>query len=148
LRPLEMEGALGIEQLKKLPKIVDSRIQNGIAFTREFSNIPGVRIQSGIGTSSWFGFSLVLEDHLSGLREELVAALESLGVETRPIVSGNFLRQPVMSYLPHEVVGDLSVADQLHDDGLFFGNHHYDITDKLAEVAVFIRSWSQNKEKF
>lgn len=148
LRPLEMEGALGLEQLKKLPQIVDSRMQNGIAFTREFSNIPGVRIQSGTGSSSWFGFSLVLEDHLSGLREELVSELESLGVETRPIVSGNFLRQPVMSYLPHDVVGELRVADQLHDDGLFFGNHHYDITDKLADMAAFIRSWSQNKEKF
>ncbi|HAR52393.1 MAG TPA: pyridoxamine 5-phosphate oxidase, partial [Roseovarius nubinhibens] len=60
LRPLEMSGALGQEQLKKLPGLVEGRRANGALVQARLGNHPKFMIQREIGKSSWFGFSLVL----------------------------------------------------------------------------------------
>ena len=131
VRPVEMSGALGSEQLKKLPNIVAGRRANGATFVREFSTRTDVRIQKETGESSWFGFSLILEDRLAGRRRDVVAALGEAGIECRPIVTGNFTRNPVLAHLPYAPLPPLPNADKLHDDGLFVGNHHYPIDDQL-----------------
>lgn len=84
--------------------------------------------------SSWFGFSMILEGTLRGRRAELVHVLDERGIDSRPIVAGNFAKNPVMEHLNARGVGDLSNADRVHDDGLFVGNHHYDITPQLESL--------------
>jgi len=127
LRPLEMSGAIGIEQLKKVPSLIEGRRENAAYFTEKFAEVPEVRIQRETGESSWFGFSFVLEGSLSGRRSEVVAALSAAGVESRPIVAGNFTRNPVMRFLNSVVPDELPAADKIHDDGLFVGNHHFPV---------------------
>lgn len=127
VRPLEMSGALGIEQLKKVPTLVEGRRTNARYFQRKFLDLQSVRIQKETGESSWFGFSLVLEGTLAGRRAEVVAALTAAGIESRPIVGGNFTRNPVMQHLVAVVPDALPVADKIHDDGLFVGNHHFPV---------------------
>jgi CDP-6-deoxy-D-xylo-4-hexulose-3-dehydrase len=140
VRPLEIEAAIGQEQLKKLPAMVDERRRNGAYFQKLFSGVDGVRIQEEHGQSSWFGFGLVLTDHLAGRRREVVEALERAGIETRPIVAGNFTRNPVMQHLDAIVPERLPVADEIHDQGLFFGNHHFDVSEGIARAAEVISS--------
>ena len=65
--------------------------------------------------------------------------LESNGVECRPIVAGNFVRNPVVDYFNFEVHGSLDASDIVSDCGLFIGNHHYDITENLTQVAGVVR---------
>lgn len=127
VRPLEMSGALGIEQLKKVPFLIAGRRENASYFTDKFSSLPGVRTQRETGESSWFGFSMILEDHLAGRRSDVVSALTAAGVEVRPIVAGNFALNPVMKYLDAIVPESLPAADKVHVDGLFVGNHHFPI---------------------
>lgn len=141
LRPIEFQGALGSTQLDKFPKLLEARLGNAKVFVEAFGNIEGLRIQSGEGASSWFGFSIVLTGSLKGKREKFVNFLENLGVETRPIVSGNFTKQPVLAHLPHSIHGSLPVSDELNDDGLFIGNHHFDITTQLWELADLVKDW-------
>ncbi|TFD29185.1 DegT/DnrJ/EryC1/StrS family aminotransferase [Cryobacterium lyxosi] len=131
VRPLEMSGALGIEQLKKIPALVAGRRENARYFVEKFNDLPTVRIQQEQGESSWFGFSLVLEGDLAGRRPEVVTALNAAGIECRPIVAGNFTRNPVMSLLKSIVPVDLPAADKIHEDGLFVGNHHFPIKDAI-----------------
>lgn len=90
-----------------------------------------MRIQRETGSSSWFGFSFLLEGTLSGRRSEVVDALTRAGIEARPIVAGNFTLNPVMQYLDAFVPEDLPGADKVHKDGLFVGNHHYEISDGI-----------------
>ena len=130
VRPLEMSGALGITQVAKLPALVAGRRRNADVFRSAMADLP-VRLQRETGESSWFGFSMVLEGPLAGRRRELVAALDAAGVESRPVVAGNFARNPVMRYLD-AVVPELPAADKVHVDGLFVGNHHYPIDDGVA----------------
>jgi CDP-6-deoxy-D-xylo-4-hexulose-3-dehydrase len=142
LRPLEFEAAIGREQIKKLPQFVSVRRENASFFLDLMADVPGFLLQKEIGESSWFGFSIILIEHLSGMREELVKLLTSLGVESRPIVAGNFTRNPVMRHLDHAPLGPLPNADKVHGDGIFVGNHHYNIYEKLELLANSLRGFS------
>jgi CDP-6-deoxy-D-xylo-4-hexulose-3-dehydrase len=138
LRPLEIEGALGKEQLKKLPKLIEARRENARYFNKIFSQLKSVMIQKEIGESSYFGFSLIIRKDSKYSREELVKQLKIKNVECRPIVAGNFTKNPVIKYFDYEIDGDLENADYLHNNGLFIGNHHYDCKSKLEAVYKLI----------
>lgn len=136
LRPLEMEGALGIEQVKKLPKLVSERRRNGIHWTEAMKDHPDLRIQQETGKSSWFGFSIVIRDESTLDRPKLVQTLRDMGFECRPIVTGNFAKNPVVRFFDHEVHGTLRHADRIDTHGLFIGNHHYPIDEAIDKVAA------------
>lgn len=138
VRPLEMSGALGIEQLKKVPALVEGRRANAAYFTQRFADLGTIRTQKETGESSWFGFSMILEGALAGRRSEVVAALSAHGIEARPIVAGNFAKNPVMRYLDAVVPEELPNADRVDVDGLFIGNHHYPVTEGLDAVHAVI----------
>ncbi len=141
LRPLEMSGAIGRSQLKKLDMIVKGRRENAEVFKRSFSGIIGTAIQEEVGSSSWVGFSLIIENGAS--RTELVSLLQEAGVEVRPIIAGNFVRNPVIELMEHETHGGLEVADHVHNNGLFFGNHHHDISKEIVEISELVRDYME-----
>lgn len=140
VRPLEFEGAVGEIQLAKLPAFLQARRRNAAHFKSLFESMPGVRIQREHGSSSWFGFGLLLADHLSGRRREVVARLSRAGIETRPIVAGNFTRNPVMKHLNARTPESLPGADMLHEQGFFLGNHHFDVSAQLSRAADIVAS--------
>lgn len=125
LRPLELEGAIGSEQLKKVDAITNGRRDNATKFKNLMSHYPDFIVQEETGESSWFGFSIILPKHLSGRRAEFLDILKMVGIQARPIVAGNFTRNPVLKHLKHVSPASLPNADRVHDDGLFLGNHHY-----------------------
>ncbi|MEM7732689.1 MAG: DegT/DnrJ/EryC1/StrS family aminotransferase [Pseudomonadota bacterium] len=138
LRPLEMSGALGQEQLKKLPKLIEGRRENARVFTERLSNHPLFTLQEEIGRSSWFGFSLLLRPDVGISRQDLVTRLDALGFECRPIVAGDFTKNPVMQHIPHNLHGEMTHAEYIDQNGLFIGNHHYPIPE-AAEVLANMR---------
>lgn len=127
LRPLEMSGALGREQLKKLPDLIQGRRSNGKLVQQKLSEHPRFMIQEEIGNSSWFGFSLVLRNAAADSRQKFVKELLGAGFEVRPIVTGNFAKNPVMKYFDYTIHGELKNADYIDAHGVFVGNHHYEI---------------------
>ena len=135
-RPLEMSGALGIEQLKKLPKFIEIRRDNAKLFQSLFNEHPFIDIQQETGKSSWFGFSLILNENSPYSRAELVKLLTANGIECRPIVTGNFLKnKEVLEYFDYEVSGSLEAAEYLDEHGLFVGNHQNDIEAEIKKLA-------------
>lgn len=135
LRPLEMSGALGQEQLKKLSDLIKGRRKNARIFVERLSNHPLFTLQSELGESSWFGFSLLLRPDIGISRDEFVKKLNALGFECRPIVAGNFTKNPVMEHIPHLIHGELPNAEYIDANGLFIGNHHYAITEAVDILA-------------
>ena len=131
VRPLELEGALGVEQVKKLPMIISERRKNAKLFVETLSNHPDLLIQKEVGMSSWFGFSIIIRPSSSLTRKELVNKLNHLGFEIRPIVTGNFLKNEVIKFFDYEVSGNLKNAEYLDKNGLFIGNHHYPILEAI-----------------
>jgi len=131
VRPLELEGALGVEQIKKLPMIISERRKNAKLFVETFFNHPDLLIQKEVGMSSWFGFSIIIRPSSSLTRKELVKKLNRLGFELRPIVTGNFLKNEVIKFFDYEIHGSLKNAEHLDKNGLFIGNHHYSLSEAL-----------------
>lgn len=131
VRPLEMEAAIGSVQLRKLNGFISARRKNALLFQQAMKETGSFRIQSENGESSWFGFSLILQGKLKGKRADLVEALNKAEIDSRPIVTGNFTRNPVIEHLPHTPLVPLPAADDIHENGLFVGNHHYDLSKEL-----------------
>ena len=140
LRPIEMEGALGLPQLAKLDGFVKERRDNGLIFQRDFSNLDYLDIQQERGESSWFGFAMILKDRMKGKRRELVDALTKAEIECRPIVTGNFLRNPVIEKLPHSIGSEITAAEVVDTDGLFVGNHHHPIPAQLERLKEVVEA--------
>lgn len=134
VRPLEMSGALGIEQIKKLPSLVAERRKNAAMLQSVMQDHPTVLIQKEIGASSWFGFSLVIRPGVSLTRDALLSKLNALGFEVRPIVAGNFAKNEVVKYFDSEISGELTNAEHIDSNGLFVGNHHYSIEDAVRQL--------------
>lgn len=138
VRPLEMSGALGTQQIAKLPGIIEGRRENAKAFVDLFADLEDVRIQRESGESSWFGFALTLGGRLDGRRTEIVNHLRELGVECRPVVAGNFTKNPVMEYLDASVPAELPAADNIDRNAFFIGNHHFSVVRELEQVRDVI----------
>jgi CDP-6-deoxy-D-xylo-4-hexulose-3-dehydrase len=143
LRPLEMEGAIGSCQLKKLPSFIEARRENAIYFKNQIACFESFRTQKEIGRSSWFGFSIILEGRMQGKRKQLVAELEKAGIESRPIVTGNFTRNPVIKHLEHASIPELPSANLIHDHGLFVGNHHFNLKKEIDLLLEVLSNFSE-----
>ena len=134
VRPLELEGALGVQQVKRLPTLIQERRKNGQLLQECLGSHSEILIQKEIGESSWFGFSLVIRRESRLTRVELLTTLEKLGFECRPIVAGNFAKNEVTKYFDCEIHGHLSNAEHVDKFGLFIGNHHYPIPDAIDQL--------------
>jgi CDP-6-deoxy-D-xylo-4-hexulose-3-dehydrase len=143
VRPLEMSGAIGSVQLKKWPRIEQRRIDNAKHFVSLFHSKPWCRIQQIIGESSWFTFGMVLDGELKGRRAEIVKALDEAGIQNRPLASRNFLKQPVMRDLDYIASGEMTAADDIHDNGFFVGNGSEDIIDRIDKLYSVIVSFTK-----
>jgi len=136
VRPLEFSGATGQEQLKKWPSMLEFR-QSNAKVAKEVFNTDKIKLQSETGQSSWFGFGLILKGKLAGQRKEVISKLVSLGVECRPIVAGNFQKNPVIGLLD-TIPCDAPNADMIDNDGFFIGNDSQDLEEKIRLIARII----------
>jgi CDP-4-dehydro-6-deoxyglucose reductase, E1 len=140
LRPLELSGALGTEQLKRLPSLVAARRANAAALQAAMAGHPHLMLQAETGASSWFGFSLVIRPGVRRERKALIAALREAGFECRPIVAGNFAKNPVVQLFDHEVHGELRNAQYIDSHGLFVGNQGHAMPEAIEALS---RVWRE-----
>lgn len=131
VRPLEMSGAIGVEQLKKLPTFIENRRKNAKLFIELFENHPDFMIQKEISKSSWFGFSLIIKPTSKLKRKDVINLLVNANIECRPIVTGDFTQNEVMKYFDYEIHNDLVNARYLHENGFFVGNQQVIIEEEI-----------------
>ena len=139
LRPMELSGAMGRVQIKRLAGFVEKRRHNHrrwCEMIRE-SGLPVDVFDEVEGTvHAGFGFPLLLAEEAPLDRTALCAALESRHITTRPISGANLTRQPAFSKVPGvRVEGPLPIADAIHDRGLFVGQSHA-FDDRHGELLV------------
>ena len=135
VRPLEMSGAIGIEQIKKLKKFIEQRRANAKLFIELFKDHPDFLIQKDSGKSSWFGFSLIIKPESGLKRKAVLKSLSNNSIECRPIVGGNFVKNDVMKYMDYEIHKQLENADYIDGNGFFVGNSQKDLHDEISYLA-------------
>lgn len=136
VRPLEFSGATGKEQLHKWPEMLKVRRKNALTAKKVF-NTSKVQLQKEWGQSSWFGFGMTLRGELEGRRSEVIKELTEQGVESRPIVAGNFQKNPVIDRM-NCITCDAPNADYIDANGFFIGNDCVDLEEKIEQVGEII----------
>jgi CDP-6-deoxy-D-xylo-4-hexulose-3-dehydrase len=135
VRPLELSGAIGRQQLKKLPGMTAQRRRNMATFQNLFGGDDRFIIQRENGKSSCFSFTIILNPARNIDRERVFQALRDADIGFRIITGGCFLRHDAIKYYDYDVVdGAVPNADLAHDRGFFVGNFPYDLTQQLTEL--------------
>ena len=134
MRPLEICGAVGVEQLKKLDGMIEIRRANASLFVRLFKDDPRFIIQRENGRSSWFSFTMILNPELGIERGTVMAALRQAGIGFRMITGGCFLRHDAIKFFDYDTVGEIVNANIAHDRGFFVGNHPRDLTTEITRL--------------
>ena len=135
VRPLEMSGAIGREQLKKLPRFTAGRRENLALFQRLFCGDERFIVPRENGKSSSFSFPIVLNPSLKIDRERVFAALHNADIRFRIITGGNFLRHDVIQYFDYQIHrGATPNADAAHDNGFFVGNHPFNLSGEIEHL--------------
>ncbi len=130
-RPLELSGAIGIEQLKKLDRLIEIRRRNAELWVKLMSGDERFIIQREHGRSSWFAFTVILNPKMNIDRAKVMAALKKADIGYRIITGGCFLRHDVIKYFDYDTVGEIVHANTAHDRGFFVGNHPHDLTPQI-----------------
>lgn len=140
VRPVEMSGVIGVEQLKKLPSFLDQRRKNAELFISLFKDNKDFYIQKDIDNSSWFGFSFIIKPESTLNRLDIVKALEENHIDCRPIVTGDFTKNEVLKYFDCEIFGEMKNAQYLDKKGFFVGNHQIDLTEEIKHLHRVLTS--------
>ena len=134
VRPLELSGAIGIEQLKKLPAMTAARRRNWALFNQLFAGDERFVIQRENGKSSAFCFTIVLDPKRRPERRRVLAALKEADIGYRIITGGCITRHDVIKHYDYECVDALPNANTVHDCGFFVGNHPFDLTPQITRL--------------
>lgn len=124
LKALDLQAAIGREQILKLPSFVAARRKNWTLMTErlrryeEFFILPSVR--SGTEPSP-FGLVLTVRPDAPFRKNDITHFLEARHIQTRGLFAGNLLRHPAYRDVPHRVVGDLTNADAITERTFFVG---------------------------
>jgi CDP-6-deoxy-D-xylo-4-hexulose-3-dehydrase len=116
LKVTDMQAAVGVSQLRKLPRFIQARRDNfaylrqGLEEVKDFLLLPEATPNS---EPSWFGFPITVRDASPVGRNQLVRVLEARKIGTRLLFGGNLLRQPAYQGVTRRVVGDLANADRV-----------------------------------
>lgn len=157
LRPNEIYAAIGLEQLKKLPNFISVRQRNHAffknvlaAFNRRYSAYsPLITTQEyEYGTHpSYFSLTLVLGDKFPGSRSDLMRFLYANEIECRPIVAGNFTKNPVIQHMHCAPIGETPAADLIDKKGIMLGNHSFDLTNNIEYLFNVLQKYMDNNAK-
>ena len=134
VRPLEICGAVGLEQLKKLDRMLAIRRANAALFVRLFAGDTRFIVQREHGVSSWFSFTIILHPAGGIDRGKVMAAMRDAGIGFRMITGGCFLRHEAIKFFEYQIVGDIVNANIAHDHGFFVGNHPRDLTLEITQL--------------
>ncbi len=144
LKATDMQAAVGVSQLAKLPGFIEARRRNftllreALADCAEFLVLPEALPGA---EPSWFGFPIAVRPGAPFTRDELTAHLEARRIGTRLLFGGNLLRQPAYADIPHRVHGTLDTADTIMRDVFWIGVWP-GITDEMrVSVAEAIRGF-------
>jgi len=126
MKSSDIQAAIGLSQLDKLPFFIRKRQENFDGLTRRLKAVGLDKVfhlpQATPGSEpSWFGFLLTLRDDIGLSRVEIVRRLEQRKVGTRLLFAGNLTKQPAYKDVNFKIVGNLHVTDKIMADSFWIG---------------------------
>ncbi|MEK6974145.1 MAG: lipopolysaccharide biosynthesis protein RfbH [Nanoarchaeota archaeon] len=122
LKPLDIQPAIGLQQLKKLPKFTEARRKNFKILYKELSKYDEFIMPRSVKKAdpSWFAFPITVNTD-KFTRDEITNFLESYMIETRMLFCGNVTKQPAYKDVKYRVVDTLNNTNRIMYDTFFVG---------------------------
>jgi len=124
LKPTEIQAAMGLAQLKKLPDFIESRRRNFKILSDEFLNYEDFFILPESLPKSdpcWFAFPLTIKDHVPFRRKDIVEWLTKHNIEAKMLFAGNILKHSAYKGVNCRVAGKLTNSDRVMHNSFFVG---------------------------
>lgn len=124
LKITDMQAAIGVEQLNKLPEFIKKRKENfkklyeGLKKYEEFLILPVVDKKAD---PSWFAFPISVRNNNIFTKKQIVEILENKKIMTRQLFAGNITRQPAYRDINYRIVGELINTDFVMNNTFFIG---------------------------
>ena len=148
LKMTDMQAAVGVAQLDKLPEFIQKRKENFDFLYQELQDVKDFLVlpeATPNSEPSWFGFPLYVKEGAPFSRNDLVKHLEEKRIGTRLLFGGNLLRQPLYQGLNYRVIGDLSNADHIMEQVFWLGVYPGLTREMLSYVTTIIKDFCQEK---
>ena len=124
LKVTDMQAAVGMAQLKKLPDFVEKRKENfnklwqGLSIFQDYLILP---VATKNSDPSWFGFPITVKENDKFTKNEIVEYLENNKIMTRQLFAGNMTRQPAYQDIECRIIGNLENTDYIMNNTFFIG---------------------------
>ncbi|MGE5548916.1 MAG: lipopolysaccharide biosynthesis protein RfbH [Bacteroidota bacterium] len=141
LKPLDVQCAVGLVQLAKLPEFTRRRRQNFRALYETFAKYEDKFILPRAlpkAEPSWFAIPITVKQDAGFTKNDMVEFLESKRIETRMLFAGNILRQPGYRHIKKRVLGDLRHTDNIMQNTFFLGVYPGITPERLAYMSETI----------
>ena len=152
LRVTDMQAAIGVAQLEKLPSFIEARKRNWKRLREGLDDLSDMFILPSPSQNSnpnWFGFILTVRENAGFLRDEIVKYLEDNKIQTRMLFAGNLIRHPCFDEMRksrkgYRVIGDLHNTDKVTRDtfwvGVYPGMKKEMIKYMIEKIHEFVKS--------
>jgi CDP-4-dehydro-6-deoxyglucose reductase, E1 len=150
LKATDMQAALGVSQLAKLPRFIERRKSNFTYLRARLDDLQDLLIlpEATAGADpSWFGFPIGVRPGAAINRTQLTRALEAQKIGTRLLFGGNLTRQPAYEGCEFRVVGDLRNTDYAMNSVFWIGVFPGLTKPMLDYVADVIREFARNSRQ-
>lgn len=144
LKATDMQAAVGVAQLKRLPGFVAARRANFAWLheqLRDLDDVLMLPVATPRSEPSWFGFPMLVRETAPFTRDELTRFLESRRIATRLLFGGNLTRQPAYQGVNFRTVDDLPRADRVMHGAFWVGVFPGLTTPMLEYMADSIREF-------
>lgn len=122
LRPTEIQGFIGLEQLKFIDEIIKKREVNFNKFLSIYSNNKFIEIKSLMNKNSNFAFPVICKN--KKIQKYYIDKCTKAGIEVRPIVGGTMTKQPFFKkYIKENKRQECPNANFIDQNGFYFGNN-------------------------
>jgi CDP-6-deoxy-D-xylo-4-hexulose-3-dehydrase len=143
LKPIELQAAIGLVQIKRLPEIIKIRKNNHARLYQIFSKYKDFFILPEPTEGSdpaWFAFALTIKDGSPFKRKDIVNYLEENKIQTRPYFGGNVMLQPAYSGLMNteEIIIKYPNARKVTTDTFFLGTSPVITEEQLNYIEMVV----------
>lgn len=149
LKMTDIQAAIGIAQLRKLPAFVEQRRRNFQILDQRLRDMPDqllLPIAHRLASPSWFGYPITLRPDATLTRSEVIAQLEAAGIKTRLLFAGNIARQPAYQQSRMRLAGSLPNADWVTRATFWVGLYPALGEDSMHYIADTLHQVLHHKE--
>jgi CDP-6-deoxy-D-xylo-4-hexulose-3-dehydrase len=147
LKLTDMQAAVGVAQLERLPEFIAARRRNYDYLRERLNDLSDVFEFAEVhqkAVPSWFGFPMRVRESAPFGRNALVAFLESRRIATRLLFGGNLVRQPAYKHLSYRVVGELTNTDRIMHGTLWIGCYPGLTTEMLDWIVASLHAFCRD----